>query len=83
MSGLTQFQLELTQNAQEIAAKLQKEVLASILYSEEDENERGWRLDFNKEDEQRHLISAYTQLNASDTDIRKKLDTTSAQSRAR
>jgi predicted ATPase len=72
--GLTQFQLRLAKEAQTISANLQKDVLASILYAEEDTQEYGWNvLDFDKEKEQSSLVSAYTQLNSIDSDIRKKI----------
>lgn len=74
LRGLTQYQLELAQQAQIISHKLQKDVLASILYGEEDAKELGWQIDFNKNDEHSRLISAYTQLNAIDTEIRKKIN---------
>ena len=73
LTGLTEFQLELAEQAQSVSESLQKDVLASILYGEDDANELGWELDFDKEKEQSRLVSAYTQLNAVDTSIRKKI----------
>ena len=69
---LTEFQLELAEQAQQVSRSLQKDVLASILYGEDDARE-GWDLEFDKEQEQRSLVSAYTQLNAMDSEIRKKI----------
>ena len=69
---LTEFQLELAEHAQQVSRSLQKDVLASILYGEDDARE-GWDLEFDKEQEQRSLVSAYTQLNAMDSEIRKKI----------
>ncbi len=71
---LTQYQLQLSQKAREIATQLQKDVLASILYSKDDENELGYSLSFNKLAERDSLIAAYSQLNAIDTNIEKKID---------
>lgn len=73
LAGLTEFQLELAEQAQLVSKSLQKDVLASILYGEEDANQLGWELDFDKEREQSRLVSAYTQLNAIDVSIRKKI----------
>ncbi|MBS7815950.1 AAA family ATPase [Wohlfahrtiimonas chitiniclastica] len=72
MQGLTKYQLELSQIARNIANELQKEVLTSILYNEEDVND-GYQFDFDKEKEKRDLISAYKQLNVSDSRITKKI----------
>lgn len=69
---LTEFQLELAEQAQKVSRSLQKDVLASILYGEDDAKE-GWDLEFDKEQEQSSLVSAYSQLNAMDNDIRKKI----------
>lgn len=74
LSNLTKYQLDLTQKAREVALNLQKEVLASILYSKEDSEDRHFKLQFNKEDERRNLVSAYTQLNAVDNEIKKKIN---------
>jgi len=74
MQKLTHYQLELSQHARSISAKLQKDVLASILYGEEDSKAQGYQLDFDKEAERRDLISAYTQLNAIDSGVRKKIN---------
>ena len=72
--GLTQYQLYLSQKAGAISAKLQTDVLASILYGEEDAKEADIKLVFNKEQEQAKLISAYKQLNSHDLEIEKKID---------
>lgn len=73
MQGLTHYQLELSQRARQIAAKLQKDVLASILYGEEDYKDKTFQLAFDKEAERRDLITAYQQLNAIDSDVRRKI----------
>src|SRR5690554_5676131 len=69
---LTEFQLDLAVDAQKVSRSLQKDVLASILYGEDDASEE-WALDFEKEAEQKSLVLAYSQLNAMDSDIRKKI----------
>ncbi|MGD8107806.1 AAA family ATPase [Pantoea sp. FN0302] len=72
--NLTKYQLDLTQKAREVALDLQKEVLASILYSQEDSEDRHFKWRFNKDEERKNLISAYTQLNAIDNEIKKKIN---------
>lgn len=74
MQGLTIYQLELSQRAGEIAVDLQKEVLASMLYSEEDAFDKRYDLKFEKEKEKKDLINAYKQLNAIDSNIRLKIN---------
>lgn len=73
LRGLTQYQLELSQKAREISSKLQSDVLASILYGEEDAKDEGYELNFDKSEEQARLTSAYAQLNSINTEIRKKI----------
>lgn len=73
LRGLTQYQLELSQKAREISSKLQSDVLASILYGEEDAEDVGYELNFDKSEEQTRLTSAYAQLNSMSTEIRKKI----------
>ena len=71
---MTRYQLDLSQQARDIASDLQKEVLASILYNKEDAEQTGYGLDFNKEKEKASLISAYNQLNANDHKVKKKIN---------
>jgi predicted ATP-binding protein involved in virulence len=73
LSQLTTYQLELSQQARLIATELQKDVLGSILYSSEEAKDLGLRLEFDKEKEKRDLTSAYKQLDAYDSIIRKKI----------
>ncbi|MBY5982771.1 ATP-binding protein [Halomonas sp. DP5Y7-2] len=73
LRGLTQYQLGLSQKAREVSAKLQTDVLASILYGEEDAKDVGYELDFDKSEEQTRLTSAYAQLNSLNSEIRKKI----------
>lgn len=74
LRGLTHYQLSLSQNARSISSKLQKDVLTSILYGEEDASQPGYTLEFEKDKEKSSLISAYTQLNSIDSDVRKKIN---------
>ncbi|MBF4343995.1 ATP-binding protein, partial [Vibrio anguillarum] len=60
--------------AREVATSLQKDVLASILYSKEDVETKGYALDFDKDKEKSSLISAYSQLNAIDSDVRRRIN---------
>ncbi|WP_025733163.1 AAA family ATPase [Carnimonas nigrificans] len=74
LQNLTKYQLDLAEEAQKVSIQLQKEVLASILYSEEDANENyKIQLEFEQERERQSLIGAYTQLGVMDTSIRKKI----------
>lgn len=74
MQELTKYQLELSQRARDIALELQKEVLASILYSKDDIDDKAYNIQFNKEEEKQNLLSAYTQLNAIDMNVRRKIN---------
>lgn len=73
LRGLTQYQLELSQKAREVSSKLQSDVLASILYGEEDSKNESYELDFDKNDEQMRLTSAYAQLSSLNSEIKKKI----------
>lgn len=73
LRGLTHYQLSISQDARSIATKLQKDVLTSILYSEEDAEQKGYQIDFDKDKEKTKLVTAYSQLNAIDADVRKKI----------
>lgn len=70
---LTKYQLDLSQKARDIALELQKEVLASILYSKEDTYRVNSIVDFNKEKEKSDLLAAYSQLNADDSGVKRKI----------
>lgn len=74
LHNLALYQLELSQEAQNISSDLQKEVLASILYSKDDSESTVFGLEFNKEKERTDLTSAYQQLNVLDTNIRRKIN---------
>jgi ABC-type cobalamin/Fe3+-siderophores transport system ATPase subunit len=70
---LTQYQFELSQSARLISSNLQKEVLASILFSSDSNPKFKVPHSFDREKEQQKLISAYARLNANDTSTRKKI----------
>ncbi|PWC10084.1 AAA family ATPase [Brenneria corticis] len=74
LQNLTRYQLDLSQKARDIAIELQKEVLASILYSKDDSIDKAYQISFDKDVEKKNLISAYSQLNAIDTNIRRKIN---------
>lgn len=73
LQQLTKYQLDLSQQARDIALDLQKEVLASILYSKGDTYEATNMRNFNKDKEKADLLSAYNQLNANDSNVRRKI----------
>jgi ABC-type cobalamin/Fe3+-siderophores transport system ATPase subunit/DNA-binding transcriptional MerR regulator len=73
MLRLTQYQLELSNQARAISTRLQHDVLSSLLYSPERAKNAGYRLDFDAEAEKLKLISAYRQLGVSGTEITKKI----------
>ncbi|MEE9437550.1 MAG: AAA family ATPase [Saprospiraceae bacterium] len=75
LQGLTHYQLELSQEARIVATKLQRDVLTSILYSEEESiNSTIPLLDFDKKTERTNLIAAYSQLSVMDSSVRKKIN---------
>lgn len=73
MQRLTQYQLELSNQARAISSELQREVLTSLLYSEEKASNTGYNLDFDETAERHKLNSAYRQLGVSGQDISKKI----------
>ena len=73
LQGLTHYQLDLSQQARSIATKLQRDVLTSILYNEDEETQKGISLDFDKKEEIEKLESAYSQLGAVDSGVQKKI----------
>jgi ABC-type lipoprotein export system ATPase subunit len=83
MQHLTQYQLELSNQARTISSELQREVLTSLLYSEDKAKNAGYRLEFDEVAERQKLTSAYKQLGVSGPDILKKIqDHISAVSKA-
>jgi predicted ATPase len=73
MQRLTQYQLELATAARDISTRLQRDVLTSLLYTDEKERDRGYNLEFNEVTEKQNLISAYRQLGVSSNDVAKKI----------
>lgn len=73
LQGLTHYQLELSQRARLVATKLQRDVLSSILYSAEETTQMGIPLNFDKKVEREKLVSAYSQLNAIDAGVKRKI----------
>ncbi|MDY0207128.1 MAG: AAA family ATPase [Pseudomonas sp.] len=74
LQGLNKYQLELSQRSREVSIRLQKDVLTSLLYSQ---NEGGIRkkllLEYSAETEKEKLLLAYEQLGISGSTISKKL----------
>ncbi|MND87100.1 corrinoid ABC transporter ATPase [compost metagenome] len=70
---ITKYQYELSLKAREISSNLQKDVLASILFTESSTDSRAIPVSFDKEKEQRNLFSAYQRLGAHDTGIQKRI----------
>jgi len=73
MQRLTQYQLELSNQARLISSGLQRDVLTSLLYSDEKAKNPGYTMDFDETAERQKLISAYRQLGVSGQDIAKKI----------
>ncbi|RJG00918.1 AAA family ATPase [Noviherbaspirillum sedimenti] len=73
MQRLTQYQLELSNQAREISAGLQRDVLISLLYSEEKAKNPGYTIEFDERIERQNLVSAYKQLGVSGTEVSKKI----------
>lgn len=75
LQGLTQYQLELTQQINTISSKLQKDVLASILYTEKRSfSGKGILESFNENTERDNLTSAFKQLKVYDTSFKNKIN---------
>lgn len=75
LSELSLYIAEIGVEEQRISKELQKNVLASILYSSEDQAQSTMTLKFDKTQEEADLIDAYRQLKAMDNDISKKIKT--------
>lgn len=73
MQRLTQYQLELSNRAIEISTNLQRDVLASLLYTEEKATDQGYQLDFEESVERQKLVSAYKQLGVGGPEIARKI----------
>lgn len=73
MQRLTQYQLELSNAARDISTQLQRDVLTSLLFTEEKDRDRGYKLDFDETTERQNLVSAYRQLGVGGTEVAKKI----------
>lgn len=70
---LTHYQLELSQQAQDISINLQRQVLTTLLYEKENDSNR-ISLDFNAQEEKIKLATAYTQLKVTGSHIAKRIN---------
>lgn len=70
---LTHYQLELSDEARNISADLQKEVLTSLLYNPENGGGYTIRSQFNEQTEKSNLISAYRQLGLNGPEVATKI----------
>lgn len=73
MQQLTHYQLELSTQARTISAKLQQDVLASLLYDEDSSRSTSFTLNFDENAERSNLISAYRQLGVGGASITKRI----------
>jgi ABC-type lipoprotein export system ATPase subunit len=73
MQRLTQYQLELSNAARQISSDLQRDVLTSLLYTEEKGKDRGYTLDFDEVVERQNLVSAYRQLGVGGHEVARKI----------
>lgn len=74
INKLTQYQLELSDQARQVSAALQKDVLTSLLYSSKDKGKLGqYSLKFDEENERIQLTAAYKQLGLSSSDVSKRI----------
>ncbi|MDV8158143.1 AAA family ATPase [Acinetobacter bereziniae] len=74
LQGLTTYQLELTQQVNLISSKLQKDVLASILYTEKRSFNGDILQEFNQDRERESLTSAFRQLKVYDIGFKTKIN---------
>lgn len=74
LQNLMRYQLSLSQQSRSISSELQKDVLTSILYAKEDSKNLTLNIEFNKDIESRHLITAFTRLNTFDESVRRKIN---------
>lgn len=73
MQQLTHYQLELSTQARSISAKLQQDVLTSLLYDEDSSRNTSFNLSFDENVERQNLISAYRQLGVGGASITKRI----------
>jgi ABC-type lipoprotein export system ATPase subunit len=70
---LTQYQLELSNEARHISGALQRDVLTSLLYSKSDARRTEYQLDINTDKECQNLMSTYRQLGVSGPEVTRKI----------
>lgn len=73
MQRLTHYQLELSTDARIVSSKLQRDVLTSLLYQKGESDVRSLTSSYDETNERKNLITAYSQLGVSGTDITKKI----------
>lgn len=71
---LTQYQLELSADAGEIASALQKDVLLSLLYDPDNSESDRTSPKFNMDSEREDLNRAYSQLGVEDRSLKRRID---------
>lgn len=73
INKLNNYQLDLTAQAREVSTQLQKEVLTSLLFTNEKANTIQMNLSFDEAKEKKRLVAAYRQLGVSGADISRKI----------
>lgn len=73
INKLNQYQLDLTTLSREVSTQLQKEVLTSLLFTNEKANTLKLSMSFDEAKEKRELTAAYKQLGVSGSEITKKI----------
>lgn len=75
LAKLTQYQLELSDQARQIASDLQRKVLVSLLYTTSDKrNLRSYSTAFDEDVERANLMVAYRQLGITGADVTRKIN---------
>jgi len=74
LQGFTKYQLELTQQVNIISSKLQKDVLASILYAGKRRIKKDLLDSFDEDTEKENLTSAFKQLKVFDNSLKHKIN---------
>ncbi|MBT0394333.1 AAA family ATPase [Morganella morganii subsp. morganii] len=74
LQSLTTYQLVLSQKSRAVSTELQKDVLTSILYTEDDLDYFTPKMEFDKYQETRNLNNAFMRLNSYDESVRRKIN---------
>ncbi|MEM8351262.1 AAA family ATPase [Morganella morganii] len=74
LQSLTAYQLTLSQRSRVISTELQKDVLTSLLYTDEDSDYLKPKMEFDKNKETRNLNNAFVRLNSYDESVRRKIN---------